>query len=99
MLGNAPANSGFDHWFFILELVAFSIALGLLLFARKLPVWSLWPALGFALALAVATPVYWYVAYPPLGGLDGAGRILFGVPALLGNLIVIGIAAIRVSHL
>jgi hypothetical protein len=90
-------NSGFDVMFFVLEGVALALGVVVVFFVKHIPPWSVVPSLVIASVIAVGTPIYWYIAYPPLSGLDGAGRILFGVPVVLVNVIVIGIGAYRAA--
>jgi hypothetical protein len=91
---NGDSGGNFDQTFFILELVALACGLAALFGGRALGAWAAWFAAAAAL-LSVGTLAYWYVVYPPSNGIDGAGRLLFGVPAIIVNLLLAGIALVR----
>jgi hypothetical protein len=69
-------------------------AFGILLWFASLPL--LWRprrsfeamALTIVVVLTGAMPVIWSLAFPPENGLDGAGRIVFGIPLTVANAIL-----------
>jgi hypothetical protein len=99
MLGSAPGNSGSDKTFLMIQVIGLLAWVFVLLVARHIPSWSLWPLSVVAFIIVLVVPAYWYFVYPPIRGLDSAGRILFGIPLVVGNLVLSIIAIHRIARL
>ena len=95
MLGNAPGNSQFDLVFLIAQGISILFLIYSSIFPKSLPAWSFTAVIIFMVAAILILPLVWYLVFPPLGGLDGAGRIIVLVPAIILNLIFGVVSLIR----
>src|SRR6478735_9690127 len=92
-------SSAFDERFFAIESRGALVVLAsfLLLLAwrsfRQLPRWPAALLISAALALGPGIAIYWQVAYPSANGIEGAGRLVFGGGATLGNATLAGLGA------
>lgn len=94
MWPSGAGSSAFDAPYLVIQVVLALVALVLLIGGRSLGAFG-GPVLVAALLCYVGTPAWWYLAYPPANGIEGAGRILFLVPTLGINGVLLAIAVWR----
>jgi hypothetical protein len=80
----SEGNSGFDTSFIAIELIVTVMWL-LAPFAATMArsVWARGFALGLAIFGLVIVPMFWSLAFPRSSGIEGAGRIIMGLPFTL----------------
>lgn len=87
MMWIGGTGGSFDQTFLLLQGVSIAGALVALLASRTLGTWTIWVATA-AVAVSGGAFASWYLVHPPQNGIDGAGRLLLGVPAVLINVLL-----------
>lgn len=89
ILGPIGGNSGFDGPFLIIQLAVLTcICLGFI-FSSYLPRTSMRASMRAVVGLTIIgellVPLFWYLAYPSVNGIEEAGRLFFLIPFFLLN--------------